>query len=146
MKHIQSIAFSTIFIAAAQYLEAQTVFNPLPSRIVGQAVLQQTGLITASAANLVEGREFDQPQAVAVDTSASPPILYVVDTFNNRILAWKNASAFSKGAPMADKVIGQRDFLSTSAQGPGVSNSNLSTGLFQPVGVTVDKNGNLYVV
>jgi len=145
MKHIQSIVFSTVFIAAAQYLQAQTVFNPFPSRIVGQAVLQQQS-ITATAINLVEGREFEQPQAVALDTSVSPPILYVVDAGNNRVLAWKNASAFTKGAPMADLVIGQRDFLSTGPQGPAISGSNLSTGLFQPVGVTVDSSGNLYVI
>jgi uncharacterized protein (TIGR03437 family) len=146
MKHIQSIAFSTLLIAAAQYLEAQTVFNSLPSRIVGQAVLQQTGIITATAPNLVEGREFTQPQAVALDTSASPPILYVVDVGNNRVLAWKNASSFTTNSPIADKVIGQRDLLSTAPQGPGVSNTSLSTGLNQPVGLTVDKSGNLYVI
>jgi uncharacterized protein (TIGR03437 family) len=146
MKHIQSIVFSIVLIAAAQYLEAQTVFNPVPSRIVGQAVLQQSGVLSANAVNLVEGREFAVPQAVALDTSVSPPIIYVVDAGNNRILAWKNASSFTKGAPFADKVIGQRDFLTTSAQGPAVSSSSLSTGLFQPVGATVDKNGNLYVV
>ena len=146
MKHIQSIVFSTVLIAATQYLDAQTVFNPLPSRIVGQAVLQQQGLITATAINLVEGREFDLPQAVALDTSVSPPILYVVDAGNNRVLAWKNASGFTKGAPTADLVIGQRDLLSTAPQGPAVSNSSLSTGLFQPVGATVDSSGNLYVI
>ena len=145
MKHIQSIVFSTVLIAAAPYLEAQAAFNPFPSRIVGQAVLQQQS-ITATAINLVEGREFEQPQAVALDTSASPPILYVVDAGNNRVLAWKNASGFTKGAPMADLVIGQRDLLSTGPQGPAVSGSNLSTGLFQPVGVTVDSSGNLYVI
>ena len=146
MKHIQSIVFSTVLVAAVQCLESQTVFNPLPSRIFGQAVLQQQGVLTANAVNLVEGREFVAPQAVAIDTSVSPPILYVVDAGNNRVLAWKNASAFTTGAPMADLVIGQRDFLSTSGQGPAVSTSNLSTGLFEPVGLTVDKSGNLYVV
>ena len=143
MKHIQFIAFSAVLIVAAEGLEAQTIFNPLPSRIVGQAILQQTGVLNANAINLVEGREFAQPQAVAVDTSSSPPILYVADTFNNRILAWRNASGFTNGAPFADLVIGQRDLLSTSAQGPG---SDLSTGLFQPVAMAVDKSGNLYVV
>jgi uncharacterized protein (TIGR03437 family) len=143
MKHIKSIVFSTVLLAAGQHLEAQTVFNILPSRIVGQAVLQQTGVLSANSINLVEGREFNQPQALALDTSANPPILYVADTVNNRVLAWKDATSFTKGAPMADKVIGQRDFLSTAPQGPG---SSLSTGLFQPTGLTVDKNGNLYVV
>jgi len=124
-----------------QLLEAQTIFNPAPSRIVGQAVLQQQGVLTATAPNLVEGREFSNPQAVAVDTSANPPILYVADFGNNRVLAWKNASAFTKG-DFADKVIGQRDFLSTAAQGPA---ADLSTGLSSPVAVAVDSAGSLYV-
>ena len=129
-----------------QFLDAQpptsTIFNPAPSRIAGQAVLQQQGILSATAPNLVEGREFNSPQALAIDNSVTPPILYVADTGNNRILAWKNASAFSKGN-FADKVIGQRDFLSTAAQGPG---SNLSTGLGAPDALAVDKSGNLYVV
>jgi uncharacterized protein (TIGR03437 family) len=124
-----------------QLLEAQTIFNPAPSRIVGQAVLQQQGVLTATAPNLVEGREFNSPQAIAVDASANPPILYVADYGNNRVLAWKNANAFRKG-DFADKVIGQRDFLSTSPQGPG---SDLSTGLYGPVGLALDAGGNLYV-
>jgi len=143
MKHIQSIVFSTVLIATTPFLGAQTIFNSLPSRIVGQAVLQQTGLLTASAVNLVEGREFNLPEGIAIDGSVSPPILYVVDAGNNRVLAWKNAFSFTKLAPKADLVVGQRDFLSTGAQGP---NSGLSTGLFQPVAVAVDKGGNLYVI
>ncbi len=128
-----------------QFLDAQaptsTIFNPAPSRIAGQAVLQQQGILTATAPNLVEGREFNNPQALAIDSSDSPPILYVADTGNNRVLAWRNATAFSKGN-FADKVIGQRDFLSTAPQGPG---SNLSTGLGAPDALAVDKAGNLYV-
>jgi uncharacterized protein (TIGR03437 family) len=123
-------------------LEAQTIFNPAPSRIVGQAVLQQQGVLTAIAPNLVEGREFNNPQAVAVDASANPPILYVADFGNNRVLAWKNVSAFTKG-DFADLVIGQRDLLSTAPQGPA---GDLSTGLSSPVGLAVDSKDNLYVV
>jgi hypothetical protein len=43
-------------------------------------------------------------------------------------------------------VIGQRDFYSTLPQGPSQTTSNLSTGLFAPVGLTVDGRGNLYVI
>jgi len=131
-----------VLIAAGQVAGAQTIFNPAPSRIFGQAVLQQTGLLTAIAPNLVEGREFNSPQGIAIDTSSNPPILYVVDTGNDRVLAWKNAFGFSKGDP-ADKVIGQRDLLSTAPQGPG---ADLSTGLNQPVAAAADSSGNLYVV
>ena len=120
---------------------AQTIYNQIPTNIVGQSVLQQL-LLTATAPNLVEGREFDLPEAVAIDRSASPPVLYVADAANNRVLAWKNAAGFTKG-DFADKVIGQRDFLPTGAKGPG---SDLSTGLNSPVGLAVDKSGNLYVI
>ena len=77
---------TALLLAAVQLLEAQTIFNPAPSRIVGQAVLQQQGVLTAVAPNLVEGREFNNPQAVALDTSVTPPILYVADFGNNRIV------------------------------------------------------------
>jgi len=130
-----------LLLAAVQLLEAQTIFNPAPSRIVGQAVLQQQGVLTATAPNLVEGREFNNPQAIAVDASVNPPILYVADFGNNRVLAWKNASPFTKG-DFADKVIGQRDLLSTAAEGPA---ADLTTGLSSPVAVAVDSVGNLYV-
>jgi len=132
------LVFST---AIAPLACAQTIFNPAPSRIFGQAVLQQQGILTAVAPNLAEGRELNNPQAVALDLSASPPILYVADTGNNRVLAWRNASAFTKG-DFADKVIGQRNFINTSPQGPG---ADLSTGLYQPVALAVDSSGNLYV-
>jgi len=133
---------AALLLAAVQLLEAQTIFNPVPSRIVGQAVLQQQGVLTAIAPNLVEGREFNNPQAVAIDTSVTPHILYVADFGNNRVLAWKSASGFTKG-DYADLTIGQRDLVSTSAEGPG---GDLSTGLASPVGLVVDARGNLYVV
>lgn len=142
MSYLQAFALAAALLAAGQAADAQTIFNPAPSRIFGQAVLQQQGILTATAPNLVEGREFSGPQAVAVDTSVSPPILYVADTGNNRVLAWKNAPGFATGA-FADKVIGQRDFLTTAAQGPG---ADLSTGLFYPVALAVDASGNLYVI
>src|SRR5579884_1455495 len=141
MKDFRTCLALSVLAATAHVLSAQTTFATFPSRIVGQPFLQQTGVLTSIAPNLVEGREFFSPQAMAVDTSTNPPILYVADTGNNRVLAWKNATGFQKG-DFADLVIGQRDLYSTSAQGPGTP---LSTGLAQPSGLAVDKNGNLYV-
>ncbi len=123
-------------------MDAQTIFNPAPSRIVGQAALQQQGVLTQIAPNLVEGREFNNPQAVALDLSVTPPILYVADFGNNRVLAWKSASGFTQG-DYADLAIGQRDLISTSPEGP---RGDLSTGLTSPVGLAVDAKGNLYVI
>lgn len=117
---------------------AQPVINPYPSRVLGHP---QMTLVTANP-NFVEGRELYGPRGVAVDTSVSPPILYVADTLNNRVLGWRNASQFGNGAP-ADIVIGQPDFYSTNPLGPGTPRS---TGLAAPTGLAVDRNGNLYVV
>jgi len=142
MQAIRALALAAASVAAGLVAGAQTIFNPAPSRIFGQAVLQQTGLLSAIAPNLVEGREFNAPQGIAVDLSANPPTLYIVDTGNNRVLAWKNAFGFSKG-DRADLVIGQRDLLSTAPEGPG---ADLSTGLNQPVAAATDGAGNLYVV
>jgi uncharacterized protein (TIGR03437 family) len=116
---------------------AQVSLNPIPTRAFGQAKLA----ITTIAPNLVEGREFNSPQAVAVDTSTTPPGLYVADTNNNRVLGWKNGKAAN--GTFADVVIGQRDVYSTFAQGPGTANP---VGLSSPTGMAVDKSGNLYVV
>src|SRR5229473_8082507 len=147
MKNIQSIALPAVLICAAQFISAQptptsTIFNLFPSRIVGQGILQTVSL-TATAVNLVEGRELNRPLGIALDTSVSPPILYVADFGNNRVLAWKNAFGFMKG-DTADLAIGQRDLFSTARQGPGPG--TLSTGLFGPTGIAVDKKGALYVI
>ncbi len=117
--------------------------NQLPSREFGQARLDTP--IKSLNANLVEGRELNNPSAIAFDTSVSPPILYVADSFNSRVLAWRNPAGLTAGNP-ADKVIGQRDMFSTIAQGPGRSGSDLPGGLAIPVALAVDGSGNLYVM
>jgi uncharacterized protein (TIGR03437 family) len=138
MKKLQLAAILLVLVVTAGLLHADTTFNPNPSRIVGQP---QLTLLT-SAPNLVEGREFNAPQGVAADTSVTPPILYVVDTGNNRILAWRNAAGFASGA-FADLVIGQATRFATSSWGPGTS---FTTGMTSPTGAAVDGKGNLYVV
>jgi len=82
------------------------------------------------------------PQAVALDLSLSPAAIYVADTANNRVLGWRNASNFENGAA-ADIVLGQRDRFATTPLGP---NTTLTSGLSQPTGLAVDRDGNLYVV
>lgn len=130
------VLFAFLFPVFAQ---TQLVLNPIPAREVGHAQLQFPP--TTFAPNLVEGRELSGPQTVAVDTSANPPILYVADTGNNRVLAWRDANGAPTGS-FADAVIGQRDRFSTLAQGPG----GISIGTARPVGLAVDAAGNLYVV
>lgn len=127
-----------LFVSAITPLFAQTPveLSPTPARTYGHA--RQT--LTTNEANLVEGRELNGPSGVAVDTSVSPPITYVSDTGNNRILFWKNAKA--SNGQFADGVIGQRDFVTTFPAGPGTS---ISIGVSSPTGLAVDRAGNLYV-
>jgi uncharacterized protein (TIGR03437 family) len=116
-------------------LAAQVPLNLTPQRAIGNVTLRQASV----GPNLVEGREFNKPLAVAVD--AARKIVWVADTSNNRVLGFQNASAFDNGA-RADFVLGQRDFLTTEAQGPG---TGYSAGLFFPTGVAVDASGSVYV-
>lgn len=143
---ITLLVVSLLLGAGAEVVLAQNspTINPFPSRVFGQPAVNNP--VVSTSPNLVEGRELWQPQGVAVDTSVSPPILYVADTANNRVLAWRNATALSAGNK-ADLVIGQRDLYSTLPQGPRAQSSGgLSTGLAAPTGLAVDSSGNLYVV
>lgn len=136
----KTILVSTLMIlgVVAGFSQTPTVtLNSIPSRAVGQPQL----FPVSGAVNRVEGRELYNPQGVAFDTTGATPIVYVSDLRNNRVLAWKNAAAFSNGAH-ADMVIGQPDFFNTNTQGPA---GTFVTGLAAPTGITVDSKGNLYV-
>lgn len=136
----------------AASLSAQVALNPIPARVFGQAELPRSLAELASprsnTPNLPEARSLFRPGSVAVDASADPPILYVADTGNNRVLAWRDIAALTSGAP-AERVIGQRDFESTAP----VDVSRLGateprwkfSSLYAPSGVAVDRHGNLFV-
>ena len=132
----------TILLFFGASLSAQVQINPLPSRVFGNSSLRIP--LVSSAPNLVEGRELNGPQTVALDTSVTPPILYEAETGNNRVLAFRNTGGLTRG-DRADRVIGQRDFQSTLPQGPASGTGGLQSGLNLPVAVAVDRQGNLYV-
>lgn len=140
MKISKLFCYLAVLGVAAQFGHAQIIFNQFPSRILGQPP-QPGQNPTASALNLVEGRELNAPQSVALDLSSNPPSLYIADTGNNRVLGFKNAAALSKG-DFSDLVIGQRDKFSVRPKGPG---TELTSGLNGPTAVAVDASGNLYV-
>jgi uncharacterized protein (TIGR03437 family) len=123
--------------------QVSPAINFLPSREFGQSKLT-FGAQTA-APNLLEGKELNGPTAIAFDTTSTPPVVYVADTGNHRILAWRNPANLAKGNG-ADKVIGQRDFFSAFPGGPGSTNALVSSGMILPNSLAVDSNGNLYVL
>ncbi len=123
--------------------QAQT-FNPKPVKALGAPRLLATqanpAALDSTNPNSVEAKDLYNPTAIALDNSSSPPSVYVADTTNNRVLGWKYASQQRSGAP-ADIVLGQKDFFTTFAQGPG----GLTIGLNAPTGLAVDRTGNVYV-
>ena len=54
---------------------------------------------------------------VIVDSSSNPPHLYIADTYNNRILGYRDARRVRPNDP-ADIVIGQNDLSHTLANAP----------------------------
>lgn len=131
-------------LSLVQILHAQLPLNTRPARSFGSARFSAAGVDTTNP-NEVDGRELYSPQSVVVDSKSSPTVLYVADTYNNRVLAWFNQTSLNNGAPRADLVIGQRDFYTTFAQGPS-GNATFTRGLNQPTGLAVDSHGNLWVV
>jgi len=140
MRLAKVLPLCSVALVCALSLNAQ---NLVLGRVIGQPSL--TSINQSVAPNIVEGRELSNPQSVAFDTTASPPIVYVSDTGNNRVLAWKNSSGFQNGA-YADLIIGQKDAVSTNANGPNISGSSQKKGLYAPTGLLVDAQGNLYVI
>ena len=116
-----------------------------PVRVLGDPSFVGTAgsptLIEGNGPNVVEGRELSTPLAIALDTSSSPPVIYIADSGNNRILGFRYATQLTAGA-YADVVLGQTDNFSNLPGGPGTSRS---TGLSQPAGIAVDGSGNVYV-
>jgi uncharacterized protein (TIGR03437 family) len=141
MKHTY-LVFSIMFLSSAVAADAQSTavtsvtLNGSPSRQIGQPLL----IPKTANPNLVEGRELWSPTGIAFDLSISPPYVYVADTLNNRVLAWKNSTGFTNGQA-ADLVIGQPDPYTTTKAGPGTV---FTTGLSYPTGLAVYK-GDLYV-
>ena len=133
---------STFLLATIAFAQALFV---KPVKVLGDPHFIGTAgnplLSTSAGPNGVEGRELNSPQGIALDTSVTPPIVYIADTGNNRVLAFRYETQLVPGA-QADIILGQQDRFSNGPQGPGTS---LTSGLRFPTGLVVDSNGNLYV-
>src|ERR1039457_3183798 len=85
---------NSLYIIAALFCatagRAQITLNTVPTREIGQPstpeLLLSPFAVPNANPNLVEGREFYNPTGIALDTSVTPPRIYVADTGNNRIL------------------------------------------------------------
>lgn len=120
---------------------AQIALDPSPARVAGhQPVSPPEELVVSTfSPNFSASGGLFGPYGVALDTSTSPPILYVSDTYNNRVLAWKNATSSTLANLQApDMVIGQPNAYTTLP--------SINGGLRYPTGLAVDSSGNLYVV
>jgi uncharacterized protein (TIGR03437 family) len=133
------------------YAQTGPLNFPATTRVLGQLDYD------LNAVNLVDGRELFiaasgyRGSAVAVDRNSTPNRLYVADSLNNRILAFRDvrtvgADARTVLSKEADLVIGQPDRFHTGINYPGYDPLVASDqGLFTPSGVSVDAAGNLWV-
>jgi sugar lactone lactonase YvrE len=100
-----------------------------------EAVLGQPDFITNSTGT--SSTKMARPYGITVDASGR---LWVADLSNNRVLRFDNASTIASGAA-ANRVLGQADFATATANTGGISASTMSA----PIGVFVDKAGRLWV-
>jgi uncharacterized protein (TIGR03437 family) len=112
-------------------------------RVVGQLNFD------GNSPNLIEGKELSLGNAggVAIDRKSDPPHLYIADSYNHRILGYRDVRKVKTGAT-ADLVIGQPDPFRGLVNYHPFSDAGQpsdSGGLFLPTGLAVDANGNLFV-
>lgn len=111
-----------------------------PTRIEPDAVYGQADFSTFSAnASGVGAGSLNQPYGLVFDATGN---LWVADSGNNRVLRYRAAVLNSLTPPVADLVLGQKDFASNAANG----GSSISGSAFdQPLGLAFDGQGSLYV-
>jgi len=135
----------TLVVSSSGSIWAQALFAK-PVKVLGDPAFIGTAAnptqIEGNGPNVVEGREFDTPLAIALDNSVSPPNVYVADSGNSRILGFKYSTQLTAGA-YADVILGQNDRFSNLAGGPGTSRA--AGGLSSPTAIAVDSSGNVYV-
>lgn len=122
---------AAVFLTAAAITAAQ--LSPSAYRALGQPDLRLNGI------NGVEGMEMSGPSGIALDARGGQVRLYVADTRNHRILAWRDAHDLTSGRP-ADLVLAQAGPRQSSPLGIGAK------GLYLPYGIVVQPGtGDLFV-
>jgi len=100
-----------------------------------EAVLGQPDFVTVTGGT--SSSKVSRPYGICVDAAGR---LYVADMTNNRVLRFDNASTIASGSP-ANRVLGQADFTTATANAGGISASTM----WSPIGVFVDGAGRLWV-
>ena len=109
-----------------------------PSRIEPNSVIGQPNFTNLTAGS-PSASTLNQPRAVGFDPAGN---LWVADAGNHRVLRFNASVLNGSVSPVADTVVGQRDFFSNTANAGGsVSGSGFDT----PTGLGFDAAGNLYV-
>src|SRR5579863_3956367 len=107
-RFVHFLAFVSILTGMAA---GQSLFDK-PVKVLGDPNFMGTAanplLFDSQGPNVVEGRELQGPEGVALDTtsSATAPIVYVADTVNNRVLAFQYQTQLTAGS-YADLILGQ---------------------------------------
>ena len=83
---LRLLAFLLAFNGIAQ---GQALFQK-PVKVLGDpnyiGTASSPNQIEGNGPNVVEGREMSGPSGIALDMSVSPPMLYIADAGNNRVL------------------------------------------------------------
>lgn len=115
--------------------------SPLTTDAIPDGVVGQKGY-SASLPNRVDLRSMSTPRGIAIDRSATPPHVYVVDEAASRVLGWADATSFANGAA-ASLVLGQPSFKAHYCnQGAFAAAANT---LCFPTGIGVDAEGRVWV-
>jgi sugar lactone lactonase YvrE len=137
-------SWKIILGAAAVVLVMVTAGRAITLVTVAARELGQPNFFS-NAANTPEANSADRPVGVAIDTSASPNILYFADNANHRVLVFTcpaaGCTSLAHGAA-ANFVVGQPNFVGTS---PNQGGSRSAATLCYPNDVAVDSSGRLYV-
>ena len=102
-----------------------------------------------NGANYVDAVGENSPGGIAIDATSQPAHrhLYVADSVNNRVLGWRDVTAFVAAQP-GDVVLGQPDLFSSKCNNGRAAGDVGGLGadsLCGPARMAVDQKGNLYV-
>lgn len=120
----------------SRVLEYDAPFTKSGSPPAADRVFGQPDFLTGTSnTGGVSSHSLSAPLDVAVDGQGN---VYIADSFNDRVLEYNTPLATDTDA---DRVFGQPDFTSNSANNGGISSATLNI----PESVTVDGQGNLYL-